>query len=122
MIVQITFKSSCIRKYNKKSGKFDINCGVNWDLVNQTVEIILYLNNELINKDIKHNLLTNLIICANMAKVIDKAEYRVGSVHSPSVYISDIIGGKLVYFKIVKCYYHSKIIEYVQSMAKIKQW
>ena len=45
--------------------------GINWDLVNQTVEI--YLNNELINKDIKHNLLTNLIICVNLQKEISKA-------------------------------------------------
>ena len=50
--------------------------GVNWDVVNQTVEI--YLNNELNNKDIKHNLLTNLIICVNMQKEISKAEYLAG--------------------------------------------
>ena len=93
---------------------------LNWDLVNQTVEI--YLNNELINKDIKHNLLTNLIICVNMQKEISKAEYLAGRQHSPCEYFSEIMGGKLMYFKIEKFYYHSKISEYVQSMTKIKQW
>ena len=54
-----------------------------------------------------------------MAKVIDKAEYRVGSVHSPSVCISDIIRGKLMYLKIGKFYHHSKISEYVQALTKV---
>ena len=80
------------------------------------------MNNELINKDIKHNLLTNLIICVNMQKEISKDEYLAGRQHSPSEYFSEIMENKLMYFKIEKLYYHSKISKYVQSMAKIKQW
>ena len=80
------------------------------------------MNNELINKDIKHNLLTNLIIGFNMQKVISKVEYLSGKQHSPDKYFSEIIGGKLSFFRIEPFYYHSKISEYVQSMAKIKQW
>ena len=72
--------------------------------------------------DTKHNLLTNLIICVNMQKEISKAEYLAGRQHSPSEYFSEIMENKLMYFKIEKFYYHSKIREYVQSMAKIKQW
>ena len=46
-------------------------------------------NNELINKDIKHFLLTNLIICVNMQKEISKAEYLAGRQHSPDKYFSE---------------------------------
>ena len=41
-----------------------------WDLIIQTIEI--HLNNERIHKDIKHNLLANLISCVNMQAVIVK--------------------------------------------------
>ena len=57
-----------------------------------------------------------------MQKEISKAEYLAGRQHSPSEYFSEIMENKLMYFKIEKFYYHSKISEYVQSMAKIKQW
>ena len=57
-----------------------------------------------------------------MTKMIKKDVYLAGRQHSPSEFISDIRGGKLIYFQIFKFYYHSKITEYVQSMAKIKQW
>ena len=103
-----TFKEVTIKNPNFNTFEIDDEGnerkGVNWDLVNQTVEI--YLNNELINKDIKHNLLTNLIICVNMQNEIKKDEYLVGRQHSPNEYFSEIIEGKLMYFKIVKFYYH----------------
>jgi len=108
-------ESSC--KYNKKSRRFDINCGVNWDLVNQTVEI--YLNNELINKDIKHNLLTNLIICAHMQKEISKAEYLAGREHSPNEYFSEIIGGKLTFVKIEKFIIIQKLANMFNQWQKL---
>lgn len=105
-----TFKEVTIKNPNFNTFEIDDEDderkGFNWDLVNQTVEI--YLNNELINKDIKHNLLTNLIICVNMQKEISKAEYLAGRQHSPSEYFSEIMENKLMYFKIEKFYYHSK--------------
>ena len=57
-----------------------------------------------------------------MQKDITKHEYLVGKQHSPDKYFTQKIGGKLTFLKIEKFYHHSKISEYVQSMAKIKQW
>ena len=71
----------------------------NRDLIISTVEI--YLNNELINKDIKHNLLANLIICFNMQMVTSESVYNHYKQESPDKYIAKIMECKVLYFEIV---------------------
>jgi len=113
-----------VKKYIINELKFFFNSSVSEKLVSnqQIKEWSIHQMDQFLIRIENNPGKSNLIICVNMQKEISKAEYLTGRQHSPSEYFSEIMENKLMYFKIEKFYYHSKISEYVQSMAKIKQW